>query len=301
MKSQELTVENRFLRKHELGHLRMGSVQKEVLDKEKRHRVLVETPILFVHGMWMESGVFSDWMLSANNPYDSFSLDLSCHGSSLGRGGTGLGEQQISDYVDDIIRAVVWMKMGCNYDEPPIIVAHSMGGLAAMLAVEVVVCSRLALLMCAPPRGILLRGPVLRSLIKWRYLKPILMGQPFQLAKAEIDDLLLNGLEDLDNSQHGLSLSHESGRAARDILMWKHALLPLVMKVGNYSHVDRSKIHVFSGRDDRLIRPGVGKALAKKLGCTHHMLPANHCPMQGPASEANLVRIMDAVMGPQTQ
>jgi len=80
------------------------------------------TPLLFVHGKWHGAWCWDEHFLPyfAAHGYDCTALSLRGHAGSEGR--EGLRWHSITDYVSDVERVTG------QFDTPPVIIGHSMGG-----------------------------------------------------------------------------------------------------------------------------------------------------------------------------
>ena len=80
------------------------------------------TPLLFVHGKWHGAWCWDEHFLPyfAAHGYDCTALSLRGHAGSEGQ--DGLRWHSISDYVSDV------EQVAGQFDTPPIIIGHSMGG-----------------------------------------------------------------------------------------------------------------------------------------------------------------------------
>jgi pimeloyl-ACP methyl ester carboxylesterase len=81
----------------------------------------------------------------------STALSLRGHGGSEGR--ERLRETRLSDYLDDVRRGLA------VFTEPPIVIAHSLGGLLAQMSIGREPIRALALLASLPPEGLMLKSP----------------------------------------------------------------------------------------------------------------------------------------------
>lgn len=110
-------------------------------------------PILFVHGAfagaWMWREVFMPFF--ARRGRFCAALSLRGHGGSEGR--AALREARLSDLRDDLTRAFA------EFSEPPVVVAHSLGGLLAQQLIGRERMRALVLLGSLPPEGLMLEGP----------------------------------------------------------------------------------------------------------------------------------------------
>ena len=104
-------------------------------------------PVLFVHGAfagaWMWREVFMPFF--ARRGRACAAVSLRGHGGSEGR--AGLRAARLSDYRDDLQRAFAALP------EPPVVVAHSLGGLLAQQLIGREEMRALALLASLPPKG----------------------------------------------------------------------------------------------------------------------------------------------------
>ena len=110
-------------------------------------------PILFVHGAfagaWMWREVFMPFF--ARRGRASAAVSLRGHGASEGR--AALREARLSDLRDDLSRAFA------EFPEPPVVVAHSLGGLLAQQLLGWTRMRALVLLGSLPPEGLMLESP----------------------------------------------------------------------------------------------------------------------------------------------
>ena len=112
----------------------------------------VGAPILFVHGAfggaWMWREIFLPYF--ARRGRASMAVSLRGHGASQGQ--EQLRTTRLSDYCADVRCAL----MECK--EPPIIVAHSLGGLLAQMLIGREEMRALVLLASLPPEGLMLNS-----------------------------------------------------------------------------------------------------------------------------------------------
>lgn len=106
------------------------------------------TPLLFVHGAWHGAWCWDEFFL----PYFA-QQSYACHALSLhGHGGSKQGKSSnwtpISTYVDNVA------EVAAQFETPPVIIAHSMGGFVTQKYLETHSASAAILLASVPPSGI---------------------------------------------------------------------------------------------------------------------------------------------------
>jgi pimeloyl-ACP methyl ester carboxylesterase len=123
-----------------------------------------QTPLLFVHGLWHGAWCWEPHFLDyfAAKGYASYALSLRGHGKSPPRRLLGL---RIRDFVEDVLSAAAQLPA------PPVLVAHSMGGLVVQKLLENYRAPAAILLSSVPPHGTILA--VLRAIT--RHPLPFLM------------------------------------------------------------------------------------------------------------------------------
>jgi len=122
-------------------------------------------PLLFVHGAWHGAWCWDEYFLPyfAEHGYQCVALSLRGHGKSDGHwrwAGT-------SGYVDDVAQVVQ------QFDQPPILIGHSMGGYVVQKYLEKHSASGAVLMASIPTSGILpfiLKLTFKRPLAMLRYL-----------------------------------------------------------------------------------------------------------------------------------
>ncbi len=109
------------------------------------------TPLLFVHGAWHGAWCWEENFLPyfAEQGYHSHALDLRGHGKSDGR--ESLRWTRISHYVSDVGQVVE------RFEEPPILIGHSMGGLVVQKYLESDPKIPAAVLLASVPPGGVIR------------------------------------------------------------------------------------------------------------------------------------------------
>ncbi len=168
-------------------------------------------PILFVHGLWDASWLFSNWLpRAAERGWDAWAVNL--RGREGSRPVSDLGKVGLGDFVADV-REVI------RYTGPAVVVGYSMGGLVVQVASALDPNVRAAVYACSiPPRGIVaLSGRVLRHSV--RYLPAMLAGKTFQPNRADADAVIFNRLRPEERDRWFPRMLADSGRVARQIAL----------------------------------------------------------------------------------
>jgi pimeloyl-ACP methyl ester carboxylesterase len=105
------------------------------------------TPLLLVHGAWHGAWCWADRALPdlASRGYHAYAVSLRGHGGSPGR--PSLRRASLGDYVEDVLAAAA------SLPAPPVLVGHSMGGLAVQLALARGARASAGVLLAAVPPG----------------------------------------------------------------------------------------------------------------------------------------------------
>ena len=107
------------------------------------------TPLLFIHGAWHGAWCWEEHFLPyfAQHGYVSYAFDLRGHGKS--EGANRLRWTSIANYVSDLSQVVDQL------ESPPILIAHSMGGLILQKYLEQHQAPAAVLMASVPPSGVL--------------------------------------------------------------------------------------------------------------------------------------------------
>lgn len=173
------------------------------------------TPVLFVHGMWMGAWCWAEQFLPyfAQHGYVAHAMSLRGHGSS--EGADSLRWTSLDDYITDVIA------VARQFDQPPILIGHSMGGVIVQKVLERVNAPAAVSLVSGPPGGVL--AATLRIFVRhpWAVTKANLtlsmlpvVGTP-ELARAA---LFSRNMPDDQVRAYADRLQNESYRAYLDML-----------------------------------------------------------------------------------
>ncbi|KQT58485.1 hypothetical protein ASG52_21785 [Methylobacterium sp. Leaf456] len=246
-------------------------------------------PVLLLHGAftgawcWQES-----WMpaLSASGRFAA-ALSLRGHGHSEGR--AALPWTGLHDFAEDLIRAIRAMPA------PPVLVAHSIGGLIAQHLLAAVAFGQvrlrgLVLVGSLPPEGLALVGPQL-GLSLWL---EALAGSPGRLPDVGHRDAMFGA---------GVEPAAAAAYAAR---IGTDMVLPLCL--GSFASLAQAYVPlpvlpawtlglptlVLHGSDDRLVDTAAASRTALYHGGTlERIAGAGHCPMLGHRSAAGARVLID--------
>ena len=174
-------------------------------------------PIFFIHGMWGSAHVWENYQPRFEAAgYNTTALTLRHHNVKFrDPAPEDLGATSLSEYIEDIMAVID------GFDEPPILIGHSMGGLLAQLvAAKTDKVRAVIALTPAPPAGILaLKPSTLKSfkriLLTWGWWR-----KPTFPTLAEKKYALLNLMNDDEAAEIYKHTQWESGRATFEIAMW---------------------------------------------------------------------------------
>jgi pimeloyl-ACP methyl ester carboxylesterase len=123
-------------------------MQLEVLSREPATQTHT-TPLLFVHGAWHGAWCWDEHFLPyfAEHGYSTHALSLRGHGASEGK--QKLRWSSISRYVSDVVQ------VASQFEQPPVVIGHSMGGLVVQKYLETQPAPAAVLLASVPPRGVI--------------------------------------------------------------------------------------------------------------------------------------------------
>ena len=229
-------------------------------------------PLLFVHGAWHGAWCWESFMgWFAARGWDSHALDIRGHGSSAND--RSLRRTRIKHYVDDVASVVD------SLETPPIIIAHSMGGLVAQRFLEDHELPGAVLLAPVPVGG------ALRATLR------TLRRHPVKFLKAN----LLWDLKPLIEKREvaaDLFLSEDATPEQID-WMWKQlqaesylAYLDMVFFVRSRPQLVHSPMAVLAGSADRIFGVGEHSKTAKAYGVDLAVIDgAAHDLMMGPRWE----------------
>lgn len=178
-----------------------------------------KTPILCLHGAFGGAWMWAEHFLPALGHLGRHAAALSLRGHGRSHGREALSRATLSDYSADVIRAVD------AFDEPPIILAHSLGALLAQRLLGQRDFRALVLLAPLPPDGMMLITPRLLMTAPhvWLEIWSALSGDHAVALTHVRDTVFSDRLSPTDVDRY-LSLMVVEGRSA---LLECHVPLPV--------------------------------------------------------------------------
>ena len=229
-----------------------------------------KTNVVFVHGAWHGKWCWDKYFRPAfeNQGYNVITFDLPGH-DKPGKI-KGINSFSLSDYVLSLTDLV------SNFEEPPIIIGHSMGGLVVQKFLEKNTCSKVVLLASVPPYGAI--NATLKFATKG-YFYPSLLGlNLFGLVNTEAKTkhaFFSDSLVESELSDYTQQMCSES------FLAFLNMLLPRVRIPSDYQIptlvVGANQDRIFSANDNRLTASKFNAELIMIDNLAHDvMLDTNH-------------------------
>jgi pimeloyl-ACP methyl ester carboxylesterase len=227
-------------------------------------------PILFVHGAFAGAWCWSEFILPIFGRRGRHCAAVSLHGHGASEGGAELRSASLGDLVDDLAAAIDAMP------EPPVVVAHSLGGYLAQILIGRARMRGLVLVGSLPPDGMALVGPRLAfsDTKVWSEAVAASIGN----AKAAID---LAGLE----------LLFGEGVPRERALRYAARMVPESPRALAEAHLPRPIVSAFmaglptfvvNGLADRLVWPATAFRTAIYHGAEHRLVAGGHFLMLDP-------------------
>jgi len=241
-------------------------------------------PLLFVHGAWHGAWCWEEHFLDffGERGHRVAALDLRGHGSSPSRG--RFRTTRMRDYVADVA------EVAATFDEPPIVVGHSMGGMVVQQYLEEHEAPGGVLVASGPPRGVI--GITLK-VARQHPLKFIRMNATWSLypvvADPEDARALLFGdqLDEVTALGYVARVQDESYVAFLDMLLLDRP------KPGRVT----APVLVLGASQDAIFPPREVHATASAYGTSAVMFDAGHDLMLEPVWPEVAAAIADWVVG----
>jgi pimeloyl-ACP methyl ester carboxylesterase len=210
-----------------------------------------ETPVLFIHGAFADHHGFQAMCMQFSDAgYNSYAVSRR---GRLNQSPKNAKNLVFTDYLQDTISIIQEIK------PTPILIGHSLGGLLAMKAVEIIKdIPALVLINTAPP-AMLTAQPI--ALPHFFPLLPkIFTGMPFKPSISAFKTLALQMLNQPDKERIANSLVPESGKVYRQMMLGQISLSKDYKKIPTL---------VIGSSQDRIISKGLNKKTVKKLDANY--------------------------------
>ncbi len=239
------------------------------------------TPLLFVHGAWHGAWCWDEKFLPyfAAQGFTAHTVSFRNHGRSAAVG--ALRWRRGAEYVADITQAV--REIG----QPPVLVAHSLGGYVAQKYLETARVPATVLLAPASPQGIWGATRRLARRHPWLFLKANmqLRLQPLISSPALVQETFFSPTLPADQVQHYAGqMQDESYRAYLDAMF---------LNLPRRRRVAQGPLLILGAADDQVFSRREIRALARAYGANGGIMPAMaHDMMLDPGWQAVADRII---------
>lgn len=222
-----------------------------------------QTPILFLHGAWHAAWCWEEYFLPyfAERGFAAHAMSLRGHGLSEGR--NRLRWASMEDYITDLV------EVARSLPQPPVIVAHSLGGYIAQKYLEDYDAPAVVLVAPAPAHG------------GWKFARRLIRAMPGAFARASLTMSPYALINTVERAQHAFFSDHmprpdverhftriqdDSFRAYLDFLMFALADSRRIKARG-------TKMLIVSGAADRIFPAPEQEALAALFAADLTILP----------------------------
>ena len=149
---------------------------------------------------------------------------------------------------------------------PPVVVAHSLGGLVAQKAAEAEAISALVLMSCPPSRRLQPAAARSLRLLRLKYALLMALGRPFRLEEKDFHRLWFSALPEAQQVDLSRRMIPESVHLIRDFLARDIVL-----------HSDRVRcpVLVLGGSEDPVVPVANLQGLAQSLGGDFNVYPGH--------------------------
>jgi non-heme chloroperoxidase len=213
-------------------------------------------PILMIHGMWAGPWVWQDYVpVFERRGYRCLTPTLRHHDATPLEPPSELGRTSLLDYAADLQREIE------RLDQPPMLLAHSMGGMLAQMLAARGLARCAALLSPMPPQGFNVISPsslrmFRRTLTRWGFWR-----NPTRPTFRDAATVMLEHLPREQRCNTYDRLVHESGRVACETGFW--FVDPHRAKWINTSNVTVPLL-IIVGSEDRLHTPSMMRKLLRR-------------------------------------
>lgn len=208
-----------------------------------------KSPLVLIHGLWTGSWCWRPWATHFSNlGWECWAINFRGRFETERR--AALKRLQFQDCVEDLKRVIR------SAGFPPVLVAHSLGGLVAQKAAEDEKISALILLSCLPPREIQMATPRLRRNLRLKYAPLIFLRRPFCLEEKDFRRLWLASVPQGRHADILGRMVPESSYLVREFLDRRAEIDPKRI---------RCPVLVVGGSEDRVVPAASLREVAQSL------------------------------------
>jgi pimeloyl-ACP methyl ester carboxylesterase len=229
-----------------------------LVDVSPPERAKFKAPVILVHGLWTSSRCWRAWATHFSNlGWECWSVNF--RGRFEQNALEVLKRVGFDDCVDDlreVIRAAEF---------PPVVVAHDLGGLAALRAAGEEKISALILLSSLPPRDVTEARPRALRLLRLKYGPLLFFGRPFRIEERDFRKLWL--VPSLAGGPEPFGCLVPDG---------PHLIRELFdRRVKLDGEIYSAPILVVAAGEDRIAPAAAQRELAQKLGADYRCYPGH--------------------------
>ena len=209
-----------------------------------------KSPLVLIHGLWTGSWCWRPWATHFSNlGWECWAINF--RGRFETERHAALKRLQFQDCVEDLKRVIR------SASFPPVIVAHSLGGLVAQKAAEGERITALILLSSLPSREIQMAAPRSLRLLRLKYSPLIFLRRPFCLEEGDFCRLWLASVPEGERPGILRRMVPDSSVLVREFFDRREAFHP-------------ERIHcpvlVVGGKEDKVVPIALLREMALSLG-----------------------------------
>ena len=214
------------------------------------------TNIVLIHGTWCDGTVWGEFVDELEKlGLNVYTPTLRYHDLPYEEVEKKVAEVSLDEFTDDIVALIE------TFDEAPIVLGHSLGGLLAQKVAMRTKIKGLILMGTAPAAGIFAFYPSMvicfyKHFLRWGFWKKSM--PPY---KHAFYDYCMNNQDEADKEREFSKLVPESG-----FTYFQMALPFLDKQKGAYIDFEivTEPVLVITGSEDKMVHPNIAKATAKK-------------------------------------
>ncbi len=231
-------------------------------------------PLVLVHGLWTGGWCWQNWATHfCNLGWECWAINF--RGRFEERTRPILRKLNFAACVDDVRRIIR------SSPFPPVVVAHSLGGLVAQKAAEAETISALVLLSCPAPKQLQPAAPRSLRLLRLKYSLLMALGRPFRLEEKDFRRLWFSALPAAEQADLSRRMIPESSCLIRDF--FERGIEIRFDRVG-------CPVLVMGGSEDPVAPVSGLRDLGQSLGGDLQVYPAHGHWMLGESGGEAIVR-----------